>query len=105
MPNGESKNWIRFLASLEGFYVTYGNWPVRMFVYPEFIEELKKMMQPGEFDRLQTKLELIPAPKATFLSEDDQGQSYDYGKQGFIRENTKPNAIDWLKVSWPNYED
>ncbi len=93
------------MASLEGFYVTYGYWPVRMFVYPEFIEELKEVMKPGDFDRLQTKLELVPESRATFLSEDDQGRSYDYGKQGVVSEQAKSNVIEWLEVSWPNYED
>lgn len=105
MPNGKSRNWIRFLASLEGFYVTHGQWPDRAYVYLEFIEELKIIMKPADFDRLKGKLKLIPDAEATFKCEDDQGRSYDYGKQGFAKAEAKPSTMEWLAVSEPDHED
>ncbi len=41
MPNGESKNWIRFQVTLESFHSIYGHWPSVINLYPFFIEELK----------------------------------------------------------------
>ena len=45
MPNGESKNWIRFLITLERFYILYGKWPTVIQLYPFFIDELQKNYQ------------------------------------------------------------
>lgn len=105
MPNGESRNWIRFIGSLNGFSAIYGSWPTKVYLYPEFIKELQYMMPPGDFQRLETKVALIPEPKATFRCEDDQGRSYDYGQQGFARKQPVPDAMEWLNVSKPHYED
>jgi hypothetical protein len=105
MVNGESRNWIRFLGSIEGFYVTYGHWPTRAFVYPFFIEELRGKMSSGEFELLNSKIELISDPDAAFRCEDGYGNVYDYGIQGFSPETPKPNAMEWLAISWPAYHD
>jgi hypothetical protein len=105
MPNGESRNWIRLLSGIENFYAAYGHWPVRVFVYPFFVQELRQMMKPGEFDQLNSKIELIPEQEATFRYEDHQGRSYDYGHESAAQKFTKPNALKWLNVSEPDYSD
>jgi len=33
MPNGESRNWIRFLTTLEGYFALYGKWPTSIRLY------------------------------------------------------------------------
>jgi len=105
MVNGESRNWIRFLGSIEGFFATHGHWPRKAFVYPFFIEELRREMPPEEFELLNSKIILIPDPDATFRCEDGHGNAYDYGRQGFPQETPKPKAMEWLNVSWPAYHD
>jgi len=40
-------------------------------------------MKPGEFERLNAKIELIPEQDATFRFKDDAGHSYDYGMDIF----------------------
>jgi len=34
MPNGESKNWKRFLMTLERFYILYDKWPTVIHLSP-----------------------------------------------------------------------
>jgi len=50
MPNGESKNWVRFKATLENFHSIYGHWPSVIKLYPFFIEELKDKLSGQDFE-------------------------------------------------------
>jgi len=47
MPNGDSKNWIRFCASIDGFRARYGSWPTKVRVPNFFIEELQEILTKG----------------------------------------------------------
>ena len=105
MVNGESRNWIRLLIGIKNFYAAFGVWPARVYVYPFFVKELRQKMKPGEFERLNAKIELIPEPDATFRFEDHEGHFYDYGREGVVEKFPKPDVLAWLNVSRPDYYD
>ncbi len=105
MVNGESRNWIRLLNGIKNFYAAFGLWPARVYVYPFFVEELRQIMKPGEFESLNAKIELIPEQDATFRFKDDAGHSYDYGREGVVENFPKPDALAWMNVSWPDYHE
>ena len=106
MPNGESKNWIRFLVSLERFYVLYGKWPTVIHVYPFFIEELQNKLSLEDIQTLQSKIRLEPDEENPFLCCDEYGNKYDYAR-GNVSFNEHPSvrAIEWLKINNPDYYD
>lgn len=60
MPNGESRNWIRFLLTLESFNILYGTWPTQICLYPFFIAELQQKLSKEDFQVLQAKIRLVP---------------------------------------------
>ena len=105
MPNGESKNWIRFQRSLESFFVLYCKWPTKSYVYPLFIKELKEKFSPEDFQKINSRIELIPDDDNPFLCCDDVGNKFDYSTDSSPQESSKTKAIDWLKVKTPDYYD
>lgn len=106
MPNGESKNWIRFLMTLERFYILYGKWPTVIHLYPFFIDELQKKLSIEDFKTLQSKIRLESDEKNPFLCFDEKGNKYDYARGDiFPNKHTAVRAIDWLQISEPAYYD
>jgi hypothetical protein len=106
MPNGESKNWIRFQVTLESFHSIYGHWPSVINLYPFFIEELKDKLSRQDFETVQSKISLVPDEEHPFLAMDDSGNVYDYC-HGFKRDPSQSTekAVDWLSVDKPHYYD
>jgi len=78
MPNGESKNWVRFKVTLETFHSIYDHWPSVIYLYPFFIEELKDKLSGQDFETFQSKITLVPDEEHPFLAMDDSGNVYDY---------------------------
>lgn len=105
MPNGESKNWIRFQLTLESFYVLYGKWPTTIRLCPFFIDELQERFSPEDFQKLQSKIKLIPDQDNSFLAYDELGNRFDYVRGTCPRGRTSVKAIDWLQISEPDYYD
>jgi len=106
MPNGESRNWIRFLITLERFIILHGKWPTVIHLYPFFIDELQNKLSKEDFQKLQSKIRLEPDEENPFLCFDEKGNKYDYAR-GDICPNKYPSvrAIDWLKINEPAYYD
>jgi len=105
MPNGESKNWIRFLLTLESFYVLHGDWPTVIHVYPFFIAELQEKLSKEDFKILQSKIKFEPDEENPFLSFDELGNKFDYAREGSPKGKSGVRAIDWLKINEPDYYD
>ncbi|EMS79350.1 MULTISPECIES: hypothetical protein [Desulfotignum] len=104
MPNGESKNWIRFVMALERFYILYGQWPSVINLNPFFIDELQKKLTAEDFQTLQSKIKLNPDEMKPFLCFDEKGNKYDYERGDIYPENNiSARAIDWLQISKPDY--
>ena len=105
MPNGESKNWIRFQLSLESFRGLYNHWPTKISVYSFFIEELKEKFSSEDFNKINSKIKLIPDDDHPFLCCDDLGNKFDYSRDSSPKEFSNKRATDWLEVEEPNYYD
>ena len=98
MPNGFDKNWIRLCAAIEGFYVSHGKWPSRVLLFAGSIENLKTdVFSQESFAKLVSKVNLV-ASEAPIVAEDDEGNQYSYGAQGFPEKRPKVSAVDWLGV-------
>ena len=106
MPNGESKNWIRFQIALERFYILYGKWPTVVHLYPFFITELQDKLSEEDYHKLQSKIKLIPDENNPFLCFDEDGNKYDYARGDFCpHKRISIRAIDWLQINEPDYYD
>ncbi|MBC8394340.1 MAG: hypothetical protein H8E17_17445 [Deltaproteobacteria bacterium] len=103
MPNGESKNWIRFCIAIEGFRVTYDKWPDKIHVPDFFIDELKEKFSESEYVKLTSKIELI-GDDSPYVAVDESGDTYSYGDEGFSDKKPDIRAEEWLDV-FPDYYD
>ena len=98
MANGFDKNFMRLCGAVNGFRVTHGIWPTRVRLFPGALEDLQRnVFSPESFAKLTAKLDLV-ADEAPMIAEDDAGQRYSYGDQGFPDENPEPDAHQWLGV-------
>lgn len=103
MPNGESKNWVRFCAAIDGFRADYKSWPNRVRVPKFFIEELKTVLSPESFAKLESKINLI-GDESHFIAEDGTGRSFNYEFDRFSKIKLDIRAYEWLGVN-PDYYD
>ncbi len=103
MPNGESRNWIRCIGAIEGFRVRHGKWPSRVRVSRFLWQELQERLTAKEWAILNSKIDLVP-DGSPMIAEDDSGNSYSYGKEGFSKMKPEIRAEEWLGV-YPQYED
>jgi hypothetical protein len=105
MPNGESKNWVRFMKTLEAFYNLHDKWPTVIHLYPFFINELQEKLSMEDFQKLQSKIRLEPDKENPFLSLDEVGNRFDYARETCPNEHHSVRAIDWLEIHEPTYFD
>jgi hypothetical protein len=98
MPNGDDKNWVRVRAAIEGFKVRHGTWPTRVRLFPAVLQNLREdLFSPEMFAKLTAKIQLI-SDEAPIVAEDDWGNSYSYGKDGFPHPRPDQHATEWLDV-------
>lgn len=105
MPNGESKNWHRFIMTVESFYSLYGFWPESIYLPASFIEELQRKLASEDYELLTAKIQLIADAQKHFVAEDAAGNSFDYSKDGASHRSQPPKATDWLGIGMPHYYD
>ena len=105
MPNGESKNWIRFLTTLEAFYSIHANWPTVIHLYPFFLNELQEKLSLEDLVKLRSKIKLEPDEENPFLALDEFGNRFDYAREKSPNRRPSVTAIDWLKIIEPAYFD
>ena len=106
MPNGESKNWVRFTITLEAFYTMYKRWPSTVHLYPFFIDELKDKLSSADFQTLNSKIKLITDEEEPFLAIDEEGNRFSYAKEPLpTQRKLVIRAIDWLEINEPDYYD
>lgn len=99
MPNGADKNFVRLCAALNGFRMRYGSWPSRVVIHPISLADLREyVLSPEDFRTVTGKVTLVEGD-AGFRAEDDQGNSYDYGEEGFPDREPESSAQEWLGVS------
>ena len=103
MPNGESKNWVRFCVAIDGFRANYKSWPNRVRVPKFFIEELRTVLSAESFIKLESKINLI-GDDSHFIAEDGAGRSFNYELQRSSTIKLDVSASEWLGVD-PDYYD
>ncbi len=98
MPNGFDQSWIRLCAAVDGFYLSHGKWPTRVLLYATAENTLRTIVFSEEsFAKLTSRLELLPS-ESPFVAEDDFGNQYSFGQQGFPERRPSPSAEDWIGV-------
>ncbi|MBN1667015.1 MAG: hypothetical protein JW862_07995 [Anaerolineales bacterium] len=95
MPNGIDRGWVRFCAAVDGFYARYGHWPARVRLHPNAIDFL---FTPESLAQLARKIELV-YDGSPFIAEDELGNRYNYGQEGFTEARLEVRAEEWLGVS------
>jgi len=103
MPNGESRNWIRMCAAINGYRARYCEWPKRIRVAKYFPEELELVATQEQLNLLASKIELI-ADGSEYVAEGDNNQSYSYGKESFPDTQPDISAQEWIGFM-PDYYD
>ena len=103
MPNGESKNWIRMCAAINGYQARYNEWPKKVRVPKFFSEELERVATQEQLNKLASKIELI-ADDSEFVAEGDNNESYNYSREGFPDKQPDISAQDWIGFM-PDYYD
>jgi hypothetical protein len=104
MPNGESKNWIRLLAAIDGFRSRYGRWPTGAILSASILEHFRHVFTEEEWARFNSKLQVRESDDFSVIVEDDAGGQYDYREEGFPKEYADQRAEDWLGID-PNFCD
>ena len=100
MPNGNDRNWVRARAALEGFFVRFGHWPTRLRLPPRALQDLRcNLFTAASLRVLESKLALVPDLDAPMVAEDEDGNRYSYGTEGFPRDHPTPGAEEWLGVA------
>ena len=99
MPNGNDRNWVRVSAALEGFFMRYGHWPRRVRLHLYTLKDLEHLFPPDSWRRLTGTLQFIRDDDAQIDAEDDDGNTYSYGAEGFPPERPEPGAEQWLGVA------
>jgi hypothetical protein len=98
MPNGGDKNWVRLCAAVDGFRARHRSWPSRIRVFPEAIADLRdNVFDRLSLQRLEAKVSLVP-DETPFIAEDDEGRSYNLGKEGFSKVKPDIRTSDWIGI-------
>lgn len=99
MPNGYNKNWIRVQAALNGFRQRFGHWPLKVLLPEGALRDLELLIfTPESMTKIRQKLQLVVAD-VPIVAEDEKGNQYSYGLEGFPKEILGINAGEWLEVS------
>ena len=102
MPNGIDKNWIRLCGAIDGFQIRYNHWPTKVRLGLIYYEDIKSIFKPDNFNKLKNKLQFI-IDDAHIVAEDDDGRTYDYSKEGFVKLKPPLQAKEWLGIK-PDYD-
>jgi hypothetical protein len=97
VPNGDDNNWVRVCAAIDGFRVRYGRWPKRVRIMPiSYIDLISHVLTPQGYALVSSYVELVPEEEAEMIAEDEGGNEYSYGKQGFLKREAEPATREWF---------
>ncbi|MGA8780267.1 MAG: hypothetical protein WB567_05940, partial [Terracidiphilus sp.] len=66
--------------------------------FPASLRNIREnLFSPVSFAKLGEKIQLL-ADESPFVAEDDQGNKYSYGADGFPPHRPTPNAKEWLNI-------
>lgn len=105
MPNGVDRNFVRFISCIAGFKIKLNHWPTKMRLDPNFINELREVMDIEDYTKLNHKIKLIPDESnpwdGLYIAEDDEENTYDLMQSGYASQ--KIDVLEWLDIKWPDY--
>ena len=97
MPNGDDATWVRVCAAIDGFRARYGRWPTRVRLFPAALEGLRDhVLTPQGFAVVVSVIELAPDEAAPMIAEGAAGESYNYGREGFVSPRPEETTRDWF---------
>ena len=97
MPNGDDADWVRVCAAIDGFRVQLGKWPTRVRLFPGALEGLRDhVLTPEGFTVVLSVIDLVPDESAPMIAEGFEGETYNYGRQGFPDPKPDERARDWF---------
>jgi hypothetical protein len=95
MPNGEDRNWVHLVLTVEGFTRRHGCRPTRMRLDPGYIEEFANhLLRPDAWERLSSRIRLIPERDVHFIAEDEAGRSFPYSQYDYSSD--PQDSYEWL---------
>ena len=98
MSNGYDKNWVRLCGAIDGFKVRFGHWPSRILLPKDILGDLEhEVFTPGSMARIREKVSLM-VQDADMVAQDEFGNQYSYGDEGFPKRRPKPDARQWFGV-------
>lgn len=94
MPNGDDTDWVRVCAAIDGFRARYGRWPARVRLFPAALDGLREhVLTPEGFAVVASVIELVPDAAAPMIAEGAEGESYNYGREGFPPRPEEPARV------------
>lgn len=97
MPNGDDASWVRVCAAIDGFRVRYGRWPARVRLFAVALEDLRDhVLTPEGFAVVASIIELVADEAAPMIAEGAEGESYNYGREGFPSPKPNEPAREWF---------
>ena len=94
MPNGVERDWVRLCGAVHGFYSRYRKWPTHLRVYEG---NLQKLFTPESWAIVNEKIAFV-YDGSTHIADDLQGNSYNYGQEGFAEGFDLDFVQDWFGV-------
>jgi hypothetical protein len=98
MPNGYDKNWVRICAAIDGFKVRFGHWPAKVLLPGAILNDLEHyMLTSASMAKIREKVSLV-IQDVPIVAQDEFGNQYSYGEEGFPERRAKVDARKWLGV-------
>jgi hypothetical protein len=98
MPNGYDKNWVRLCGAIDGFRVRFGHWPSKVLLNRIILNDLEHgIFLPESMKRIKDKVSLV-VQDADIVAQDEFGNQYSYGDEGFPARRPRIDARKWLGV-------
>jgi hypothetical protein len=97
VPNGDDASWVRVCAAIDGFRARYGRWPARVRLFPSALDGLREHVFTSEGLAVVVSIvELVADESAPMIAEGAEGESYNYGREGFPQPRPDDPAREWF---------
>lgn len=92
----EDRNYNRLLIAIKSFRLRYGSWPTIARMHPMQIDEIRRLLTPESFARIESRIRILPTEEVAFSVEDGDGRVHDYGCEGEVEGEPDIPAEEWL---------
>jgi hypothetical protein len=97
VPNGHDANWVRVCAAIDGFRGRYGRWLARVRLFSVALEAIHNhILTPEGFAVVASVVELVADDAAPMIAEGAEGESYNYGREGFPNPKPDEPTREWF---------